>query len=100
MYNSARGRMQRISSFPQTSLQMTERSMIQYLPNLPFLQSQKKVIFEHARFNRHNQHPDKSTGTFIMSLYSLAKNCAYGLLRDEMTCDHIVEGIHDSTLSE
>ena len=35
-----------------------------------------------------------------MSLYELADNCEYGLLRDEMIRDRLVVGIRDSNLSE
>ena len=65
-----------------------------------FFQVRKNVIFERARFNRRSQQPDESAETFITSLYSLAENCAYGDLRDQMIRDRIVVGIRDSTLSE
>ena len=43
---------------------------------------------------------DESAEQFITSLYSLAENCAYGELRDEMIRECIVVGIHNGPLSE
>ena len=65
-----------------------------------FFKVRKNVIFERIRFNRRSQRPDESAEQFITSLYSLAKNCSYGGLRDEMIRDRIVVGIHDGPLSE
>ena len=58
------------------------------------------MIFERARFNRRSQKPGESAEQFITSLYSLAENCAYGDLRNEMIRDRIVVGIRDEALSE
>ena len=55
-----------------------------------------------ARFNRRSQKPGKFAEQFITSLYSysLAENCAYGDLTNEMIRDRIVVGIRDEALSE
>ena len=60
-----------------------------------FFKVRKNVIFERARFNRRSQKPGESAEQFITSLYSLAENCAYGDLRNEMIRDCIVVGIRD-----
>lgn len=65
-----------------------------------FFKVRKNVIFERARFNRRSQKPGESAEQFITSLYSLAENCAYGDLRNEMIRDRIVVGIRDEALSE
>ena len=65
-----------------------------------FFQVWKNVFFECARFNRRNQEEGESTEQFITSLYSLADNCAYGDLKDDLIRDRIVVGIHDKALSE
>ena len=49
-----------------------------------FFKVRKNVICERARFNQHSQGPEESMEQFSTSLYSLAENCAYGALRDEM----------------
>ena len=65
-----------------------------------FCKVRKNVIFERARFNRRSQQQDETAEQFITSLYSLAENCEYGDLRDEMIRDRIVVGIRDRALSE
>ena len=56
------------------------------------------MIFERARFNRRNQEKGESAEQFITILYSLADNCAYGDLKDDLIRDRI--GIRDKALSE
>ena len=65
-----------------------------------FFKARKNIIFERARFNRRSQGTDESVEQFITALYSLAENCEYGALRDEMIRDRIVVGIRDRSLSE
>ena len=65
-----------------------------------FFKVRKNVIFERAKFNRRCQGDTESAEQFITSLYSLAKDCAYGDLKDQMIMDRIVVGIRDRALSE
>ena len=65
-----------------------------------FFKVRKNVIFEHAQFNRRCRRADESAEQFITCLYSLADNCTYGTLRDEMIKDCIVVSIHDGSLLE
>ena len=65
-----------------------------------FFKVQKNVIFERARFNRRTQRQGETAEEFITSLYSLAADCQYGNLRDEMIRDRLVVGILDMSLSE
>ena len=65
-----------------------------------FFKVRKNVIFEHAQFNRRCRRADESAEQFITCPYSLAGNCAYGALRDEMIRDCIVVSIHDGSLLE
>jgi len=65
-----------------------------------FFQVRRNVIYERARFNCRNQLPGESSEQYIMVLYSLAINCEYGRLENEMIGDRLVVGIRDSALSE
>ena len=65
-----------------------------------FFKIRRNIIFERARFNRRNQQPGESAEQYIMALYSLAANCEYGALQDEMIRDRLVVGIRDAVLSE
>ena len=65
-----------------------------------FFKVRKNVIFEHTQFNRRCRRADESAEQFITCLYSLADNCAYGALRDEMIRDCITVSIHDGSLLE
>ena len=64
-----------------------------------FFQVRKNVIYVRARFNRRNQHTHETSEQYIMTLYSLAENCEYGPLKEEMIRDRLVVGIRDSALS-
>ena len=55
-----------------------------------FFQVRNNVIFERARFNQRNQEEGEFAEQFITSLYSLADNCAYGNLKDDLIRDRIV----------
>ena len=65
-----------------------------------FFRVRRNVIFERARFNRRNQQPGETAEQYIMTLYSLAANCEYGALEEEMIRDRLVVGIRDTSLSE
>ena len=65
-----------------------------------FFKVRKNVIFERARFNRRTQRQGETAEELITSLYSLAADCQYGNLRDEMIRDRLVVGILDTSLSE
>ena len=65
-----------------------------------YFKIRKNVIFERARFNRRTQRQGETAEEFITSLYSLAADCQYGNLRDEMIRDRLVVGILDTSLSE
>ena len=52
-----------------------------------YFQIRRNVIFEHARFNRCNQQEGESAEKYITDLYTLADNCNYGDLREEMIRD-------------
>ena len=60
----------------------------------------KNIIFERARFNRRTQEEDESVKQFITSLYSLADNCEYCDMKEELIRDRLVVGIKDIALSE
>lgn len=57
----------------------------------------RNIIFDRARFNRRNQQESETAET---ELYTLADNCNYGDLRDEMISDRLFVGIRDSALSQ
>ena len=61
---------------------------------------QRNIIFERAKFNNRRQEQDEPVDTFITALYTLAENCDYGALHDEMIPDRIVVGIRNTSLSE
>ena len=65
-----------------------------------FFQVRKNVIFERAKFNRRSQLAGETADQFIASLYSLAENCNYAGLKEEMIRDRLVVGIQDMALSE
>ena len=55
-----------------------------------FFNVRRNIIFERARFNRRNQQPGESAEQYIMALYTLAANCNYAALEDEMIRDRLV----------
>ena len=65
-----------------------------------YFQVRKNVIFERARFNRRSQRDGENAEEYIAALYSLAENCQYGALKEEMIRDRLVVGIRDIALSE
>lgn len=58
------------------------------------------VIYEQAKFNRHNQQCGETAKQYIMVHCDLAKYCDYGKMSEEMIRDHLLVEIHDTTLSE
>ena len=44
----------------------------------------RNVIFERARFNRRDQLEGETADEYIATLFSLAENCEYGGLKDEL----------------
>ena len=65
-----------------------------------FFKVRKNFIFERARFNQRCQTEGESVEQFITTVYSLAENCEFGVLTDELIRDRIVVGISDNALSE
>jgi len=63
-----------------------------------FFQIRKNVIFERAKFNCQSQLAGETADQFIASLYSLAENCNYAGLKEEMIRDRLVVGIRDMSL--
>ena len=63
-------------------------------------QVRKNIIFERAQFNRRTQEDEESVDQFITNLYSLAENCEFGTMKDELIRDRLVVGIKDIALSE
>lgn len=60
----------------------------------------RNPIFESAKFNMRKQGETEPVDNFITDLYTLAKQCEYNDLHDEMIRDRIVIGIRDNRLSE
>ena len=52
-----------------------------------FFQVRRNTIFEHARFNWRSQSEGESVEQFITSLYSLAENCDFAAMKEEMIRD-------------
>ena len=65
-----------------------------------FFKVRRNVIFERARFNRHNQREGESAEQYITALYNLVETCEYGTLTEELLRDRLVVGIADIALSE
>ena len=60
----------------------------------------RNIIFERARFNSRSQADGESVEQYIVALHSLARNCAFGQLTEELVRDRLVIGISDSKLSQ
>ena len=60
----------------------------------------KKVIYERARFNRRNQLPGETADQYIMALHTLAVNCDYRDMEEDLIRDGLVVGIRDLGLSK
>ena len=63
-----------------------------------FFKVRRNVIFERAKFSRHDQLPEE---TAITALYGMIDACEYEeLFKEEMLRDRLVVGIRDKALSE
>lgn len=49
-----------------------------------FLVDKINIIYEQAVFNRHQHGSNESIDSFITALYMLAKDCNYGVLKEEL----------------
>ena len=58
------------------------------------------VIYERARFNKHDQREGESAEEYIAALYQLVETCEYRTFRDDLLRDHLVIGIRDTALSD
>ena len=65
-----------------------------------YFKERKNVIFDRAKFNTRCQQPGESADHFIAALYTLAADCSYGGLKEELIRDRIVVGVRDTKLSE
>ena len=65
-----------------------------------YFAARRNTIVERARFNKRSQKPGESVDTFIQDLYTLADNCDYGTLKDDLIRDRIVVGVLDDSLSD
>ena len=64
-----------------------------------YFRVRKNVIFERAKFNSRNQLDGESVEQYVVDLHSLARNCNFGALSEELIRDRIVIGITDKALS-
>ena len=62
--------------------------------------SNRKVIFERARFNQRKQEEGEPVEPFLASLYKFSEHCNYGTMLDEMIRDWLVMGLQDASLSQ
>ena len=62
-----------------------------------FFQIRKNVIFKTAQFNQHAQ--GETNYRAVHHLYSLATDCEFGELKEQLIRDRIIVGIRDSLLS-
>ncbi|UYV84489.1 hypothetical protein LAZ67_X002360 [Cordylochernes scorpioides] len=51
----------------------------------------RNVIYERAKFNRRSQGEMEPVEEFITNLYVLAETCSYGILKEEMIRDRLLE---------
>jgi len=54
------------------------------------------VIFEHMQFNHQSQLTEESAEQFVMDAYTLAENCDYSYMMDNMIQDGLVVGIQNA----
>ncbi|UYV83589.1 hypothetical protein LAZ67_23001543 [Cordylochernes scorpioides] len=60
----------------------------------------RNIIYERAKFNRRSQGDSEPVEEFITSLYVLAENCNYGILKEEMIRDRLVVDMKNLQLLE
>jgi len=53
----------------------------------------RNVIYECTKFNSHRQQDGETVDQFVIALHTLAENCSYGQLREEMIRDWLVVGL-------
>ena len=58
-----------------------------------YFRVKRNVIYERARFNSRNQLEGEPVEYYVPSLHSLARNCEYDILQEELIRDRIVIGI-------
>ena len=59
----------------------------------------RNVIHERAKFNIRRQQDGETVDQFVTALHTLAENCSYGPLREEMIRDRLVVGLRDMQVS-
>ena len=59
----------------------------------------RNVIYERAKFNSRQQQDGETVDQFVTALHTLAENCSYGQLREEMIQDQLVVGLRDMQVS-
>ena len=64
-----------------------------------YFRVRRNVIFERACFNRRDQLKGETADEYIATLFSLAENCEYGGIKDELIHDRLVVGIREESLS-
>ena len=57
-----------------------------------FFKVRRNVMYERARFNRRTQQEGETAEQYIVALYSLAENCEYGAMKEELIRDRLVVG--------
>ena len=57
------------------------------------------MIYERAKFNSHRQQDGETVDQFVTALHTLAENCSYRQLREEMIRDWLVVGLCDMLVS-
>lgn len=65
-----------------------------------FFIPKRNIIFERFKFNSRVQKPDETIDSFITDLHTLADNCEYGNLKDDLIRDRVVVGMKDTHTSE
>lgn len=58
------------------------------------------MIYDRAHFNRRIQLPGESAEQYILTLHTLAANCKYGEMKEQLIRDRLVIGIRDTRLPE
>ena len=58
------------------------------------------IIYDRAKFNSRMQQDGELVEKSIHKVHAQAQHCSYGELHDQMVCDLIVIGIHNTSLSQ
>ena len=64
-----------------------------------FFGVRRNIIYERARFNTRVQQEGESAEQYVIALHSLAENCEYGTLKEDLIWDRLVIGIRHEALS-